>query len=93
MSHGRRPNVSDERIYISPSERRQAMLEVIAGAKRRLVLSLFRCNDFGVLDGLASALDRGVKVEAPSSIAMPTRWSSITPSISSLMARRRWWRR
>jgi phosphatidylserine/phosphatidylglycerophosphate/cardiolipin synthase-like enzyme len=40
------------------------MLEVIAGAKRRLVLSLFRCNDFGVLDGLASALDRGVKVEA-----------------------------
>jgi cardiolipin synthase A/B len=64
MSHGRRPNVSDERIYISPSERRQAMLEVIAGAKRRLVLSLFRCNDFGVLDGLASALDRGVKVEA-----------------------------
>jgi cardiolipin synthase A/B len=64
MSHGPRPNVSDERIYISPSERRQAMLEVIAGAKRRLVLSLFRCNDFGVLDGLASALDRGVKVEA-----------------------------
>ena len=31
---------------------------------QRLVLSLFRCNDFGVLDALAAALERGVKVEA-----------------------------
>ena len=28
------------------------------------MLSLFRCNDFGVLDALAAALERGVKVEA-----------------------------
>jgi phosphatidylserine/phosphatidylglycerophosphate/cardiolipin synthase-like enzyme len=40
------------------------MLDLIAGARRRLVLSLFRCSDFGVLDALAAALDRGVKVEA-----------------------------
>lgn len=40
------------------------MLDVIGAARERLVLSLFRCNDFGVLDGLAAALARGVKVEA-----------------------------
>jgi phosphatidylserine/phosphatidylglycerophosphate/cardiolipin synthase-like enzyme len=40
------------------------MLETIAAARKRLVLSLFRCDDFGVLDELAAALERGVKVEA-----------------------------
>lgn len=40
------------------------MLDVIGGAQQRLVLSLFRCNEFSVLDALAAALDRGVKVEA-----------------------------
>ena len=53
-----------ERIFLQPAERRQAMLDVIGGARQRLVLSLFRCNDFGVLDALAGALERGVKVEA-----------------------------
>jgi cardiolipin synthase len=67
MSPGRRPNAADassDRIFIEPAERRQAMLDVIDGARTRLVLSLFRCNDFGVLDALAAALERGVKVEA-----------------------------
>lgn len=67
MFPGHPPSVSDavaERVFIEPNERREAMLEVIAGARQRLVLSLFRCNDFGVLDALASALERGVKVEA-----------------------------
>lgn len=40
------------------------MLGAINGAKLRLVLSLFRCNDYGVLDALAAALERGVSVEA-----------------------------
>ena len=40
------------------------MLDVIAQAERRLVLSLFRCNDYGILDAIAAALERGVKVEA-----------------------------
>jgi phosphatidylserine/phosphatidylglycerophosphate/cardiolipin synthase-like enzyme len=67
MSPGRPPNaanVTAQRIYIEPAERREAMLNVIGGAKQRLVLSLFRCNDYGVLDALAAALDRGVQVEA-----------------------------
>ena len=68
MSPGRRPNAADgaggDRVFIEPAARRQAMLDVIAGARERLVLSLFRCNDFTVLDALAAALERGVKVEA-----------------------------
>src|SRR5262245_28375391 len=68
MSPGRRRSAADgvgtDRIFIAPAERRQAMLDVIAGAKRRLVLSLFRCNDADVLAALDAALKRGVKVEA-----------------------------
>jgi phosphatidylserine/phosphatidylglycerophosphate/cardiolipin synthase-like enzyme len=40
------------------------MLRVIGRARRRLVLSLFRCDDSAVLDALAAALDRGVDVHA-----------------------------
>lgn len=67
MSPGRRRNAAerrDERVIVGPAERRQAMLDVVNGARSRLILSLFRCDDFGVLDALAAALDRGVKVEA-----------------------------
>jgi phosphatidylserine/phosphatidylglycerophosphate/cardiolipin synthase-like enzyme len=49
---------------LDPSERREAMLRVIGGARRRLVLSLFRCDDFTVLDALAAALERGVEIRA-----------------------------
>lgn len=67
MSPGRRPNAPDpvsERIFLEPAARRQAMLDVIGDARQRLVLSLFRCNDLGILDALSAALERGVKVEA-----------------------------
>ena len=40
------------------------MLRLIGAARRRLVLSLFRCDDFEVLDALAAALERGVAVHA-----------------------------
>jgi phosphatidylserine/phosphatidylglycerophosphate/cardiolipin synthase-like enzyme len=36
---------------------------VIGSARKRLFLSLFRCDDFAILDALAAALQRGVKVE------------------------------
>lgn len=67
MSPGRRPSEASlpaQRVYVEPAERREAMLDVIKSARQRLVLSLFRCNDYGVLDALAAALDRGVTVEA-----------------------------
>ncbi len=78
MSPGRRPSARKTRargpagrvaaakevLILDPAERKAALLAVIAGAKRRLVLSLFRCDDFSVLDALAAALERGCEVEA-----------------------------
>ncbi len=49
---------------LAAAERKAALLDVIGAAQRRLVLSLFRCDDFSVLDALAAALDRGCEVEA-----------------------------
>ena len=53
-----------ETLILDPAGRKAALLRVIGSAKRRLVLSLFRCDDFSVLDALASALERGCGVEA-----------------------------
>jgi cardiolipin synthase len=52
-----------ERIVFAPEEREDTVLDVIAAAKKRLILSLFRCDDFKVLDALADALQRKVHVE------------------------------
>ena len=51
-----------ERFVFEPGDRAPAVLGVINGARRRLILSLFRCDDFAILDALASALERGVEV-------------------------------
>jgi cardiolipin synthase len=78
MSPGRRPSADKQRagapvraaatgkeiLVLDPEERKAALLDIIASAKRRLVLSLFRCDDFSVLDALAAALARGCQVEA-----------------------------
>ncbi|OFW39027.1 MAG: hypothetical protein A3J29_04255 [Acidobacteria bacterium RIFCSPLOWO2_12_FULL_67_14b] len=53
-----------EQLVLDPAERKNALLGVIGSARRRLVLSLFRCDDFTVLDALANALERGCEVEA-----------------------------
>jgi cardiolipin synthase A/B len=49
---------------LDPAARKEALLGVIGGARRRLILSLFRCDDFSILDALAAALERGCEVEA-----------------------------
>jgi cardiolipin synthase len=49
---------------LDPAERKAALLGVIGAARRRLILSLFRCDDFSILDALAAALERGCEVEA-----------------------------
>ncbi len=63
---GRRRDASSgkEKLVLDAGERKAALLSVIGSAKRRLVLSLFRCDDFTVLDALANALERGCEVEA-----------------------------
>jgi len=66
MSPGRRPSVGSaaEQLVLDPGARKAALLDLINGAERRLILSLFRCDDFAVLDALAAALERGCQVEA-----------------------------
>ena len=68
MSPGRRPSAGSakahERLVLDPAERKAAILSVIGAARRRLILSLFRCDDFSILDALAAALERGCEVEA-----------------------------
>ena len=66
MSPGRRRSAAShkEKLVIDPAERKAALLGVIGTARRRLILSLFRCDDFSVLDALAAALERGCEVEA-----------------------------
>ena len=66
MSTGRRPSAARAResLVLAAAERKAALLGVIGNAKRRLILSLFRCDDFSVLDALATALERGCEVEA-----------------------------
>ena len=62
MTERSRVHIAD-RVVTAPAERRQAVLEVIAAARSRIVLSLFRCTDKSVFAELARAAERGVSVE------------------------------
>jgi cardiolipin synthase A/B len=52
-----------DRIAITSGERRAAVIDILAAARSRLLLSLFRCDDSDVLDALVDAVGRGVHVE------------------------------
>lgn len=52
-----------ERIILAPEERRPTVLGLIRSARTRLLLSVFRCSDFKVLDELAEARRRNVRVQ------------------------------
>jgi phosphatidylserine/phosphatidylglycerophosphate/cardiolipin synthase-like enzyme len=52
-----------DKVVIEPAERRAAVLRVIHGARRRLALTIFRCNDADVLDAVEAAVERGVEVD------------------------------
>jgi phosphatidylserine/phosphatidylglycerophosphate/cardiolipin synthase-like enzyme len=51
-----------ERLVIAPRDRRRTVLNLIRSARRRLALSIFRCDDDAVLGALAAAVRRGVEV-------------------------------
>ena len=52
-----------DRLVVSVDERRPVLIDIIHQARRRITLSLFRCNDAGVFDELTAAVARGVSVE------------------------------
>src|SRR5262245_19412603 len=53
---------SPDRIVTAVEERREAILAMLRGAKREIMLSLFRCNDDEIFAELARARERGVGV-------------------------------
>jgi phosphatidylserine/phosphatidylglycerophosphate/cardiolipin synthase-like enzyme len=55
--------VTPDRVVTALADRRRTILEVIGRAAHRLSLSIFRCNDDAVIEGLASAVARGVVVD------------------------------
>jgi phosphatidylserine/phosphatidylglycerophosphate/cardiolipin synthase-like enzyme len=52
-----------DRLILTPSERKPAILDVIRGARHRIVLSLFRANDPDIFGEIAAAVARGVQVD------------------------------
>jgi len=52
-----------DRLVTAVDERRAALVEVIRGARARITLSFFRCNDDEIFAELAAATARGVAVE------------------------------
>jgi phosphatidylserine/phosphatidylglycerophosphate/cardiolipin synthase-like enzyme len=50
------------RVVIRPDDRRSAVIDTINSSRERLSLSMFRCDDDGVVDALAAAVKRGVHV-------------------------------
>ena len=53
-----------DRVVTAVEDRKAAIIDVIRNARQSIALSLFRCNDEEILDALAAATQRGVKVEA-----------------------------
>jgi phosphatidylserine/phosphatidylglycerophosphate/cardiolipin synthase-like enzyme len=51
-----------DRLILAPAGRRDAVQQLMQSAERTLLLSMFRCDDFSILDELASAVKRGVQV-------------------------------
>jgi phosphatidylserine/phosphatidylglycerophosphate/cardiolipin synthase-like enzyme len=51
-----------EKLVIQPADRRAAVVSAIERAKHELRMAIFRCDDFPVLDALADALKRGVRL-------------------------------
>ena len=51
-----------DRIVLAPAGRRDAVIQLMRSARRSLVLSMFRCDDFSIVDELASTVKRGVQV-------------------------------
>lgn len=57
---GNRP---PDRVIIACEARRAVVLEALSGARSRILLSLFRCNDRQIFAALADAVARGVETE------------------------------
>ena len=51
-----------DQLVVAPKMRRDAVIQLIRSANRELILSMFRCDDFQIVDELAAAVRRGIHV-------------------------------
>jgi phosphatidylserine/phosphatidylglycerophosphate/cardiolipin synthase-like enzyme len=51
-----------DQLILTPGMRRQALIDLLRSAKRRAMLSLFRCDDSRVLDEIIATSRRGIDV-------------------------------
>ena len=58
----RAPAGAGEQVIVAVDQRRPTFIRVIHTARKRLLISLFRCTDFAVMDAIADALQRKVEV-------------------------------
>jgi cardiolipin synthase len=49
-------------VVFDGSQRRQVIVETCRSARRYLILSIFRCDDFGIIEEITLAVQRGVSV-------------------------------
>jgi phosphatidylserine/phosphatidylglycerophosphate/cardiolipin synthase-like enzyme len=49
-------------IVPGPADRRKAVIDAIRSTERDLILSIYRCDDFQIIDEVAAAVGRGVAV-------------------------------
>ena len=56
--------MAEEQLTLKPEERRDTVIRVIRAARQRLIFSVFRCSDYLLMDELADAVSRGIRVEA-----------------------------
>src|SRR4051812_28987911 len=51
------------RLILSPQKRRKAVIKMMDSARTSLVLSVFQCDDLGILEAVAAAVRRNVRVK------------------------------
>src|SRR6266516_488639 len=63
MGSGEQIGQGNDRLVLAPAARRDAVLQLLRSARQAITLSIFRCDDFGVLDEVAAAVQRNVSVK------------------------------
>ncbi|HMD34776.1 MAG TPA: phospholipase D-like domain-containing protein [Vicinamibacterales bacterium] len=72
-----------DRVVASIEDRRRAILDVIAGARKSIRLSLFRCNDPAIFEALAAASSRGVTVD----VLLTSRAKGVASKLTKLWSK------
>jgi phosphatidylserine/phosphatidylglycerophosphate/cardiolipin synthase-like enzyme len=79
-----RMSIAPPALVLSPDARRETILQIMGSARRTLIFSLFRCDDFSVFEAVAAAVRRNVTVKVL--ITQRARdWRKRLEEVSSLL--------